>query len=302
MKKISALKCALGVIVVALMVSACAKKDQPSTEHQEKVAEPVVQEIQAICDEPSLRNRLVDALQAGLLDHALMAIQSYDDASKLGLEKQVRQNLTELNIDLHNVVASGATCHADVQFVLPIQQVIYANLAFESLGLAPLDEQAAEAGSALVGGNRLVAKAFAYTIENNKAVIGMDNAIVNLVADAVVAGTHGMAIESHVQAQNTPVVRLEPVAPIATPRIQQPAPAVSEPRPEPQAQHSQPKPKVEKQAKPQDVSVEQTKTQSHPETKPEQPKTEPAKAAQAIQDSPTNENIELLIIESDETY
>lgn len=229
MKKISALKYAVGASVVVL-AAACSKKEE-APEAQVAVSEPVVQEIAAVCDEPSLRNRLVDALQAGLLDQALAATQNYDDASRLGLEQQVRQKLTEVNIDLQNVVASGATCQADVQFTLPSQDVAYANQVFESSGLAPLDEQAAEAGAALVGGHRLMVKGFTYTIEDNKAIIGTDNAILTLVADTLVAATHGMADDSHTHAQNAPTVRLEPVTPIATPRIQQPEVRERESRP-----------------------------------------------------------------------
>lgn len=324
MKKMNALKYAISASLMALALTACSKKQDESANADVKVAEPVVQEIQAVCDEPSLKNRLVDAVQAGLLDSALLAVQGYEDAARLGLEQQVRQKLSEINIDVQNVASSGATCRADVHFTLPAQDVAYANQTFENTGLAALDEQAAEASAALVGGNRLIAKNFAYTIEENKAQIGTDNAIVNLVANTLVASAHGMAGETRANAKNAPSVRLEPVQPIIAPRVQlnndesEPQAAHPEPVTRPNTNQERPQPIQPKAEKP---KTEQPKAdavkpretvrpaEQKPKTEPVKPKAEPApaKTNTATEKAPVhkpvaNENVELTIVESDDTY
>lgn len=282
MKKLTVLTYAASASLAALLMTACSKKEEAG---ELKVAEPTVQEIQVVCDEPSLHNRLIDALQAGLLDGALSAVQGYEDGTRLGLEQQVRQQLSRVGVDLQNVTTSGATCSADVSFTLSVEEVAHANRYFARNGLPALDEQAAEAGLALVGGNRLVAKGFSYTIEDNKAIIGADNAIVNLVANTLASSAYSMTSEAYRQARTAPTVRLEPVAPLATPRVAEEA--TSQPsytqsalqeRVQPQAQ-PQPKP----QAQPQPQS--QAPTQKAPEHKPV-----------------ADEQVELTIVESDDTY
>lgn len=336
MKTLSAVKYAVGASVVALALTACTKNEEPNNAQEADivVAEPVIQEIQAVCDEPSLRNRLVDSLQVGLLDSALLEVQGYDDATRLGLEQQVRQKLTGVDINLQNVTASGATCRADVHFTLPAQDIAYANSTFENNGLTALDEQAAEAGAALVGGNRLIAKDFAYTIEDNKAVIGTDNAVLSLVAKTLVAAVHGMAGESHANAQNAPAVRLEPVQPIAAPRIQkreeaaptaqptqtvrqeqpQQRPAQTEPRtqsrPEslPRAQAEAPKKetprpqRTQEQARPKAEPAAPSQTARPQKQTESAPAVAPAPAPAPVQQSAADENVELTIVESNDTY
>lgn len=317
---------AMGVSIVTL--TACEKKQEQPVEAEIKVVEPVVQEIEAVCDEPSLRNRLVDAIQAGLLDSALLSIQNYDDATRLGLEQQVRQKLGEIDIELQNVAASGATCRADVHITLPAQDIAYANKTFELTNQLALDEQAAEAGAALVGGNRLMSKGFAYTIDNNKAIIGTDNAIVNLVANTLVASAHSMAGESRTNAQNAPTVRLEPTQPIAAPRIQprheeQPTRQAPEPvrtdaatrpaertepvrRPEPLPRPSETaKPKAEQPK--QQAPKQQAPKEQAPRAEAPKPKAQPQPAAKPAESAPApkpvaDDNVELTIVESNETY
>ncbi|WP_323841228.1 MULTISPECIES: hypothetical protein [unclassified Moraxella] len=298
MRKINALRYAVSASLVAVVLSACGNKEGQSAEPEMEVAEPVVQEIQVVCDEPSLRNRLVDALQAGLLDSALMAIQNYDDAMRLGLEQQVRQKLTEVNIDLQNVASSGATCSADVHFTLPAQTMTHASQAFKKSGLAPLDEQAAEIGSALIGNNRLMTKGFSYAIEDNRALLDSDNAILDLVADTIVASTHSMARQSRTNAQNAPV-RLEPVEPIATPRVQSSEEAVREPQ---AREHEAFLPPTEGRSPVDTPAKNKPKAEAKPKaetkSKAESTKTESKPKRNHVAD----ENVELTIVESNETY
>lgn len=272
---------AMGVSIVAL--SACDKKQEQPIEAEIEVVEPVVQEIEAVCDEPSLRNRLVDAIQMGLLDSAMLSIQNYNNATRLGLEQQVRQKLSEIDIDLKNVAASGAMCHADVHFTLSAQDIAYANKTFRLTNQFSFDEQAVEVGAMLVGDNRVVVKGFAYTIDNNKAIIGTDNAIINLLADTLTASAYSMAGESRTNAQNTPTVRLEPVQPIATPRINQ--------------SYDEEVPQVQIRQETAEAKAGQSKAQSP------KPKTQPQPAENAPTPKPVvDENVELTIVESDDTY
>lgn len=116
MKTLSAVKYAVGASVVALALTACTKNEEPNNAQEADivVAELVIQEIQAVCDEPSLRNRLVDSLQVGLLDSALLEVQGYDDATRLGLEQQVRQSslawTSICRMSLHRVRRAVLTC------------------------------------------------------------------------------------------------------------------------------------------------------------------------------------------------
>lgn len=286
MKKLTVLTYAASASLAALLMTACSKKEEDG---ELKVAEPTVQEIQVVCDEPSLHNRLVDALQVGLLDGALSAVQGYEDGTRLGLEQQVRQQLSRVGVELHNVTTSGATCSADVSVTLSAEEVTHANRYFARNGLPALDEQAAEAGLALVGGNRLVAKGFSYTIEDNKAIIGADNAIVNLVANTLASSAYSMTSETHRQARTAPTVRLEPVAPLATLRVaeettSQPSYTQSAPQERVQPQ-AQPQPQPKPQAQPQSQAQPQAPAQKAPEHKPV-----------------ADEQVELTIVESDDTY
>lgn len=310
MKTKSTIRYVLSALTLALALTACTKNEE-SNESQEVdivVAEPVIQEIQAVCDEPSLRNRLLDALRMRLLDDALFEVKNHDDAIRLGLEQQVRQKFADLDINIQSVSTSGAICRADVHFILPIQDIVYVNTAFENFGLVGLDEQAKEAGVALIGGNRLVIKDFAYTIENNKAVLGEDDATLRLVAKTLVASAYGMMDESHAQAQHTPTVRLEPVRPIITPRIQnqeestqvhevQPQQTLSQtqpPQPSSESLHTQEELKKKVAQPPKTEDSDRSKNTSANKKHPQQ--------VTVPQNLATDDGVELMIIESNDTY
>ncbi|OOR92960.1 hypothetical protein B0181_01075 [Moraxella caviae] len=217
MKKNTALMWLAVPTVAALALVGCgeSKKEQAS-EDDIVVVEPVVQDIAVMCDDAGLKNRLVDALNVALLDESLLLTRDYGADDAEALEQLVRQKIAGLDITVQNVQNASGQCNADVSFTLGMNDVTFANAAFEAQGLPMLDEQAAEARAALVGNQRIVANRLAYDIEGNKAVLD-DDSVVGLLANTIVTAAAAMA-EDVQGATASPRLAVE--EPIAAPRIE----------------------------------------------------------------------------------
>lgn len=306
MKKLSILTYTVGLSMMALTLAACTKNDEPATSQEAEIviAEPVVQEIEAVCDDASTK-LLVDALQADLMDKALFAASSYNDVYP-DFERQVHQKLSRINIRPQNVGSSGASCHADVHFALPSKDIGYANNGFKELGMGAVDEQAAELGAALVGGSRLIVKDFNYTIENNQAVFNPDSQVLDLIADTLVMALH-KENESRIRTKNATIVRTQPAKPIEETQLDAPDQKLENQDVNTSAQvKNQEKPKD----KPRPAEPKPTKTQlrqDQPSIQPEQPQKTANQAKKPPQEpvrtkSSNDKSVQLTIVESNDTY
>ncbi len=276
--------------VALLALAGCSKSDE-SAENL-PVAEPVVTQITAVCDDHSLKNRLNDALQSALLDASLSRLTGMSELQMQDMETKVRSQLGTVSFDLQNVSNTDTGCSADV-YITPLAQDMMAAenlLAQRNINLA---DHIKAAGGELIAG-RIVTQGVTYKIVDNKAVLdNPQHPIFGAAADALVmaasqmdaaatADTGAMDAAAVAAAVAAPVVAMRPQVidrstseVVATDAIADTTP-VSRPATTTQ-------PKAQTQSKPKPKTEQKAQTQSKPKPKTEQkaqakPKAEPQKA------------------------
>lgn len=268
--------------VALLALAGCSKNDE--TAENLPVAEPVVTQITAVCDDHSLKNRLNDALQSALLDASLSRLTGMSELQMQDMETKVRSQLGTVSFDLQNVSNIDTGCSADVYITPSAQDLMVAEnlLAQRNINLA---DHIKAAGGELIAG-RIVTQGVTYKIVDNKAVLdNPQHPIFGAAADALVMAASQMdaAAAPDTGAMDAAAVAAAVAAPVVAMRPQvidrstsevvtSDATADTTPVSRP-ATTTQPKPKTEQKAQ----------TQSKPKPKTEQkaqakPKAEPQKA------------------------
>lgn len=204
--------------VALLALAGCSKNDE--TAENLPVAEPVVTQITAVCDDHSLKNRLSDALQSALLDASLSRLTGMSELQMQDMETKVRSQLGTVSFDLQNVSNIDTGCSADVYITPSAQDLMAAEtlLAQRNINLA---DHIKAAGGELIAG-RIVAQGVTYKIVDNKAVLdNPQHPIFGAAADALVmaasamdatttADTGAMDAASVAAAVAAPVVSMRP--------------------------------------------------------------------------------------------
>lgn len=169
--------------VALLALAGCSKSDESADNLP--VAEPVVTQITAVCDDFSLKNRLNDAVQANLLDTALSRLSGLSAIQMQDMESKVRGQMATVNFDAQSVANTDTGCIADV-YITPSAQALSAAENMLAATGTDLASEINAAGGELVAG-RIVAKGITYQITDNKAVLDQpSHPIFVAVADLLV--------------------------------------------------------------------------------------------------------------------
>ncbi|OOS21311.1 hypothetical protein [Moraxella pluranimalium] len=288
--------------VALLALAGCSKSDE-SAENL-PVAEPVVTQITAVCDDHSLKNRLNDALQSALLDASLSRLTGMSELQMQDMETKVRSQLGTVSFDLQNVSNTDTGCSADVYITPSAQDMMAAEnlLAQRNINLA---DHIKAAGGELIAG-RIVAQGMTYKIVDNKAVLdNPQHPIFGAAADALVMAASQMdaAAATDTGAMDAAAVAAAVAAPVVAMRPQVIDRSTSEvvasdatadttpvSRPttttQPKAQtQSKPKPKTEQKAQTQSKPRAEQKAQAKPKAEPQKATAKPVAKAETAKSS-----------------
>ncbi|WP_294032998.1 hypothetical protein [uncultured Moraxella sp.] len=289
--------------VALLALAGCSKSDE-SAENL-PVAEPVVTQITAVCDDHSLKNRLNDALQSALLDASLSRLTGMSELQMQDMETKVRSQLGTVSFDLQNVSNTDTGCSADVYITPSAQDMMAAEnlLAQRNINLA---DHIKAAGGELIAG-RIVTQGVTYKIVDNKAVLdNPQHPIFGAAADALVMAASQMdaaaaadagamdAAAVAAAAVAAPVVAMRPqvidrstsevVASDATTDTTPVSRPTTTTQPKAQTQ-SKPKPKTEQKAQTQSKPRTEQKAQAKPKAEPQKATAKPVAKADTAKSS-----------------
>ncbi|UNU73677.1 hypothetical protein LU293_01840 [Moraxella nasovis] len=305
--------------LVALTLVGCDKPKENEEFGEDVVIEPVLQDVDVMCDAAVNQYRLVDAVRQTLLAEALLIVQEHQVSQDDELDGLVRHKIDNIAIKLQNVVNQHGDCSADVVFELSPQDVKAADGLFTQYGLPTLQEQAIQVNAALIGG-RVIANDVSYALNSEQANLH-DKAATTLVAHILVAAVNqgassfqatlqprvletetldsSRADEMMYESQSNETSNRLEVQSIPKPKLEPKTQVRAEPKNDARAEpkpvvKSEPKPKLEPETK--TKAETKPKPKLEPETKPE-PKAVPTQAT-----SSATGDLELTIVESDETY
>lgn len=309
----TSLKYLAGISFLALALAGCGKKEKPEPEQTkakaqtQEVAEPEVAPRPLVeCDSATIKNDAVSAVGDELLQSALAQVKGKS------LEQQLRSRLAATGIEIQNAVYENGECHADLHIVLSEQDVNFINKTLAKERVASLEEQAIEAGVALVGTNRLVSK-FTFNADGEAVSIDKQNPIFAIASKVLAKAATAINSENRTTARrdNHGTVQPNIVPPPNVPIRQAPQP---QPIPQPQPQSRPPRPenailqdddvpKNERQAE----AVEQSGNASDEKpAKADKPVQAPAKTenkpAEVKKQHTHDDNTEVTIVEGNDTY
>lgn len=242
-----------GVSALVCMTLVGCGTDQQTQGEPMTVAQPVVTELPLVCDDYSLKNRLMDAVKASLLDATLQKVSNGSPRQLEDLENRVREKLSQVNININNVTNLDDGCSADVHMVFGGQS----------------------------SQERIIMQGVRYHIVDQRAVLdqpdGLFNGVAQLVIDQAnavvfVPTTSQMQMVEDTPQESLPAARLQVVdrQPVAQVQGQDQA---LETKPPKQAQPT-PKAEARSNAKPGEKREQETKTVSSKETTSENKKPE----------------------------
>lgn len=244
------------------------------------VAEPVVTQITAVCNDHSLKNRLNDTLQATLLDASLARLTGMSELQMQDMETKVRSQLAKISFDLQNVNNTEAGCSADV-YITPSAKDL---MAAENL-LAQRDIEMSShikaAGGELIAG-RIVAQGVTYKIVDNKAVLdNPEHPLFGATADVLVMAAS--AIDMTELAQNDTLDAEAVAAAVAAPVVSMRPQVVERSTNEAAAKHVETQPAQAKRPTPTNTQAQakqksEQKAQTAPKTEQQKSAAKPAKA------------------------
>lgn len=175
--------------VALLALAGCSKEN---SEPEMPVAEPVVTQITAVCDDFSLKNRLTDAVQANLLDASLSRLSGLSELQMQDMEAKIRNQLATVSFDAQSVANTDTGCIADI-YITPSAQSLAATQNLLADSGIDLVNELRSAGGDLVAG-RIVAKGVTYNIVDNKAVLdNPEHPLFVAVADLMVTAAGSSA-------------------------------------------------------------------------------------------------------------
>lgn len=206
------------------------------------VAEPVVQQIDDICQAPAMQANLQNGIKQSILDAVMSQMTDADPNQRLAIQNTIGQQLNTLQITTQNATNFADSCMADVHITVNPQDLANAEFAFARSGVTLL--QRASQDQVEFYNGTIVAKQITYQMVNGNVVMyGNNHNAILLIADILVASTSSLpqvSIQSDVTARPQAIERL-PEAPIAMPSNPQEDSSVTtyiEQKPAPNAQVS----------------------------------------------------------------
>lgn len=206
------------------------------------VAEPVVQQIDDICQAPAMQANLQNGIKQSILDAVMSQMTDADPNQRLAIQNTIGQQLNTLQITTQNATNFADSCMADVHITVNPQDLANAEFAFARSGVTLL--QRASQDQVEFYNGTIVAKQITYQMVNGNVVMyGNNHNAILLIADILAASTSSLpqvSIQSDVTARPQAIERL-PEAPIAMPSNPQEDSSVTtyiEQKPAPNAQVS----------------------------------------------------------------
>lgn len=206
------------------------------------VAEPVVQQIDDICQAPAMQANLQNGIKQSILDATISQMTDADPNQRLAIQNTIGQQLNTLQITTQNATNFADSCMADVHVTVNPQDLANAEFAFARSGVTLL--QRASQDQVEFYNGTIVAKQITYQMVNGNVVMyGNNHNAIRLIADILAASTSSLpqvSIQPDVTARPQAIERL-PETPIAMPSNPQEDSSVTtyiEQKPAPNAQVS----------------------------------------------------------------
>ena len=206
------------------------------------VAEPVVQQIDDICQAPAMQANLQNGIKQSILDAVMSQMTDADPNQRLAIQNTIGQKLNTLQITTQNATNFADSCMADVHVTVNPQDLANAEFAFARSGVTLL--QRASQDQVEFYNGTIVAKQITYQMVNGNVVMyGNNHNAIRLIADILAASTSSLpqvSIQPDVTARPQAIERL-PETPIAMPSNPQEDSSVTtyiEQKPAPNAQVS----------------------------------------------------------------
>ena len=206
------------------------------------VVEPVVQQIDDICQAPAMQANLQNSIKQSILNAVMSQMTDADPNQRLAIQNTIGQQLNTLQITTQNATNFADSCMADVHVTVNPQDLANAEFAFARSGVTLL--QRASQDQVEFYNGTIVAKQITYQMVNGNVVMyGNNHNAIRLIADILAASTSSLpqvSIQSDVTARPQAIERL-PEAPIAMPSNPQEDSSVTtyiEQKPAPNAQVS----------------------------------------------------------------
>ncbi|WP_064653392.1 hypothetical protein [Moraxella catarrhalis] len=206
------------------------------------VAEPVVQQIDDICQAPAMQANLQNGIKQSILDAVMSQMTDADPNQRLAIQNTIGQQLNTLQITTQNATNFADSCMADVHITVNPQDLANAEFAFARSGVTLL--QRASQDQVEFYNGTIVAKQITYQMVNGNVVMyGNNHNAIRLIADILAASTSSLpqvSTQPDVTARPQAIERL-PEAPIAMPSNPQEDSSVTtyiEQKPAPNAQVS----------------------------------------------------------------
>ena len=149
------------------------------------VAEPVVQELDAICEDPALKVRLDVAIKDAILSAAMNQMVGIKPEQALSIQNAFGQQLNNVRIDTQNATNFADSCMVDVLITPNPEDVVAAEYAFARSGATLL--QRANQDQVELNNGTIIAKQVTYQMVNGDIVMYASNHnAIRLVADILV--------------------------------------------------------------------------------------------------------------------
>lgn len=310
MKTFNYLACVSAVALALTGMVGCTKKDSPEPQAQAEieVATPeVVDRPAAVCDDVSLKNRVVSLVRDELYT---ASVRGLGNGASDELSLQLKARLSGLDIDLQNVSEDGGECRGQLHVVLPNEEIAFANKTFSGAGVASLEEQAIEKDVSLMGGNRLVGD-FVFQADGEALAIDNNTPVIALASETMATAVRSMNRQNLANAKRetarigqessdiipAPTVQIRPVELPPLPQVPTPEEAILQPEDVPSGVPQTVEPKAEPKTEPK--ADLQAQTESKPTA---EPKTEPKPEPKPEPKSEKPASNEITIVETDETY
>lgn len=204
-----------------LILMGCSKQPTNNEQQEVKNVQTPMMTIQ-MCDDPSLKNRVVALVQDELTAKALIDLA---DTHTEQLAQHLLSRLSYVQLDIQNVQVTDKGCFSQLHIVLPDVDVLFANKAYANKGKADLQQQAIDNKVSLMGGNRLVAD-FLYSQHNQELMIEKDTANLSLASDALAQSAILTAWQNHANAKRETKAIGKPKLHIKPPPTVTPTPVV----------------------------------------------------------------------------
>lgn len=182
------------------------------------VAEPVIQQIDDICQAPAMQANLQNGIKQSILDATISQMTDADPNQHLAIQNTIGQKLNTLQITTQNATNFADSCMADVHITVSPQDLANAEFAFARSGVTLL--QRASQDQVEFYNGTIVAKQITYQMVNGNVVMyGNNHNAIRLIADILAASTSSLpqvSIQPDVTARPQAIERL-PETPIAMP-------------------------------------------------------------------------------------